>query len=370
MSHLFHAGQAFAWSHKELIIGGAIIGIAMLLIFHYWKNRLRLPTVKLESSLHVARLSISIPDGKFVPPNATLTFCVDTSRSMDEEDRLKDVKSSMNDILDSAQKVIDGSNGAHIEISVISFDENAHVIVPATKLIRTENGRTESSVVTDVKNQMQALVPRGGTSIKEGLEKGTEQLEEMAGKNRKGSHTIILLTDGEDNNLKAHEILAFQARLAAAKAKLFAIGIGKHHNKFILEQIADSSKEGFQGKYIDTTLGNETIASAISKIYAQAVATFGDLELSSALLEAGTWSIDGTESVSINGVSACPLGSLSAGSDLMKGIELHGDRLSAPVDLSAVEFTLNFKDPRGKQGKLLLPWNPNTIIDPEIVKLV
>lgn len=365
----FNTGRTFFWSHKELFIGGAIIGAALLIIHHYWKNRPQLPDVKLKFSLDKAKLYIQIPEEEPLPPNATLTFCVDTSGSMSSENRLEDVKKSVKKLLDSAQKVIDASNGANIEIAIIGFEDTATVITHPVKITPTEKGKKESEVVSKVKAQVESLSPGGGTSIYRGIESGMNELEKIAKANRSGSHTIVLLTDGDDH-VHDSQIDSIHKRLGAVQAKLFAIGIGKSHRKSMLEQIVDNGKGAFKGTYIDTTLGIDTIESAISTIYSQAIASFTDLELSSSHLQEGTWSVDDKPSVRGDGKSICSLGNLSQGEERIEVVKIHSYELTDPLDLSKVELTLAFKDPKGRQGSIKLPWKPNAIIDPEILKLV
>lgn len=365
----FDVAKSFLWKYKVWVAGGIVLAAALIIIYQYWNSIAQKPIAKLESSLDVASFTLSVPKGKSVPLNVTLTFCVDTSGSMDQEDRLQQVKESVNRVLDNAQDVIDKSNDAHIEIGIIGFNQEPTVVTPPVTMIPTETGLNESAIVKAVKEQLDKLSANGGTSISSGLEKAVQELEKTAKKNATGSHTIVLLTDGEDS-LQKDQISSMHARLASINARFFAVGIGKHHHKDTLKAIAEGNNEGFKGTYIDTTTGSDSIDSAIAKIYDQTMASFKELELSTTQLEAGHWSVDGVHSAADDAKSVCLLGSLSEGEDIQKVIKIHSDELTDVLDLSTLKFTLRFKDPKGRTGSLHLPWDPNTKINPDIIGLV
>ncbi len=356
--HALNAGRGFVWSHKELIAGGVIIGVALWAIHYYWKNRPQYPVVEMKSTLDVAALRIEIPKKYHAPPNVTLTFCIDKSTSMDTEKRMGAVKRALKTVLEDAQGVVNKSKEAQIAVAIIGFNSTSEVITPTTSLIAIAPG--VANAAQDVEKQIGKLNCDGGTDILQGLDAATTELENMAKVNTQSSHTVVLLTDGEDNSLDTQKLSAIHARLASTQAQLFAIGIGPSHRKETLVKIAATNR----GTYIDTTAGEDTIESAISKIYHQAIASFQEFELTTQQLAPGTWSVINTPTG--NG-QAKNLGSISEGESLVKGIKIHGDKLVAPLDLSKVVFSLTFTDPKGKKGKLSLPWNPNTTIDPTIL---
>ncbi len=349
--------RTFLWNNKEVIVASTAIGTVLLKIIRYIKNRPQMPDVELKSTLNFATLSIKIPKEEYPPPNVTLTFCIDVSGSMDTVERGDEVKRALCSLLEDAQQVVDKSAEANISIAITAFTKTSRVIIPLEKLISNKESQA-------IKHQLKHLQFSGGTNILEGLAGATEQLKTAARVNKTASHFIILLTDGE-NGLDEERLSSIQANIASTSAKLFAIGIGKKHSKDTLRKIATNGR--FEGIYIDTTSGKDPIGSTISKIYNQAIASFYELELTSAQLGLNTWSVIKTPSVIENGQSKCKLGSLSEGEILNKSIVIHPDRLSAPLDLSTVKFSLNFKDPKGRQSQLSLPWNPTAIIDPTIV---
>lgn len=354
--------HTFLWANKEWIIGGVAISGVALIAIRYFRSRPQYPIVNMQSTLNYARLSIEIPKKKeVIPPNITLAFCIDTSSSMNGE-REEAVKAGVNDVLNSAQKVVKTLQGANVKIAIVGFNQRSTIICEPT-MVTEENG--ENSPIEKIRANLNGYSSSRGTSIIAGLEKATAKLEGMARENKKGEHTLILLTDGEDS-LDQSKVALIQTRLAAANANLFAIGIGERHKKDTLRKIAPETGK-FTGTYIDTTLGKETIGSAISKIYTQAIAVFSDLVLRSPQLSAGTWSVDNIPSVMTNKQSECKLGSLSGETKMVRRIQIHSDKLKSPLDLSPVRFDLTFKDPKGREGKLSLPWKSNSIIDPQIL---
>lgn len=355
--------QTLLWSHKEWIIGGAAVAVTVLAVNRWWKNRPQYPTVKLESTLNVARVSVEVPKAKRSPPNVSLTFVVDISSSMKEENRLDQVKTGLNKVLDSAQRVADAVEGTKIEISIVKFDSKAETICKPTLITPANQGKSPLGVVRAAIGQ---LAPSGTTDIIAGLNEATANVEEMAKKNKAGSHTLVLLTDG-DESLEQAKVSAIHTRLSAVNAKLFAVGIGEGHKKATLAQIAPD-KGRFTGIYIDTSLKKETIEGAISKIYDQAVASFQKLTLRSSQLEAGTWSVNKVPSVKKETQTKCRLGSISEASKILRYIKIHWEKLKAPLNLSPLRFDLTFKDPKGRPGQMTLYWKPNCIIDPKIAK--
>jgi hypothetical protein len=55
----FYVGKDFLWTHKEWVVGGVIIGVALWALYSYLKNRPQYPIANLETCLNVGKLSIS-----------------------------------------------------------------------------------------------------------------------------------------------------------------------------------------------------------------------------------------------------------------------------------------------------------------------
>ncbi len=339
-------GRNFLWNYRKELIGSVVVGGAALCLYRLWKNLPEKPLVSMVTSLNHARLTIEKPKGEPLPPIATLIFCIDTSGSMNTEERSGAVKEALNTLLDDAQKLIDQTPGATIYIEIIGFSNSARMITPLTLL-----GKRQT--LEAVKEQITGTVFGGGTAILSGLQQATNDIE----KKGMGSRTVILLTDGEDNGYNAQALSQIQVKLTKAKASLFGIGIGAAHSKATLSAIT------VNGTYIDTTLKDgPTIQSSIAAIYHRAVAPFTELRLTTAQLESGSWSVLGREGEVLN------LGVLEEGKVLQEHIIIHVEKLKKPVDLTTVTFCLRFIDPQGKEGTVLLPWNPTTVADPAVIR--
>lgn len=347
--------KAFLWNNKEVIIAGTVVALVIWKIVHYIRNRPQMPDVEFDTSLNCATLTIKIPKEKYMPPNVTLTFCVDMSGSMQPDERIGEVKKALKTLIDNAQQVVSRPEEAKISLAITGFTDTSTLITPPTPLTST-NGESEK-----VKKQVETLRTNGGTNILNGLEGAVEELKKLAKANSEASHYVVLLTDGEDNSCNQTRLSEFQKEIASLSAKLFAVGIGKAHSKNVLRQIANCK----DGTYIDTTAGKDTIATTIAAIYYQAISSFQELELSSSL-PADTWSVNGTLSKAEKEQSKFVLGALEEGQTLTTHIVIHGNKLKNFLDLSKVFFNLTFKDPKGRKGQLQLDWNPTAFVDPVI----
>lgn len=352
----YNSAKPIVWEHRHRIIGGLAIAALAWKVIHYYRNRPQYPIAQLKTSLNVGKISIETLKSVVTPPNVTLTFCVDRSGSMQGE-REQAVKAGVDRVLDSAARVVDAGKGAQIELAILGFATDAGVICEPTKI--------QASSLGEIKGKLQGYCSGGGTKIITGLGRATTTLEEMARKEPGRTHTLILLSDG-DRPLSDQAIQPIHERLRRVNAQLFAIGIGIGHDKKALQKIAPKTGR-FTGAYIDTTTGEETIESAIAKIYEQALATFSELTLSTTQLEAGAWSVNGVDSIEQDGRSICPLESFTEDEVLEKRIQIHSDRLRERLDLWSVSFDLAFTDPRGRKGTIQLHWRPDTVMDPAIL---
>ena len=316
----------------------------------------RFPTATLQSSLNRAVLSILVPIEIPPPPNVAITFCVDTSSSMQGDNRERDVKKGVGEVLDSAAQVAQTVEKAKIKIAVVGFSSRATTICEPME-ITNQNVHQISEFVNGYHSN-------GGTDLYSGLVAAVEKVESMKGDAT--THTLILLTDGEVS-IAQERISEIHQRLAAANAQLFAIGIGERHTKETLRNLAPTTG-AFKGTYIDTTERGQTIVGAISSIYEQTMAVFNQLELRTSQLGANQWSVGGQFSVNRGDYSACPLGNMSEKTQSKRVIKIHSKAFPSRFDLSQLSFQLVFKDPEGKDGIISIPWKANTVIDPSIIK--
>lgn len=383
--------KAFLWQHRNIIAITTALVVAFKIIRYIWKNIPHKPIVQLDSTLNVAKFSITVPKTNRIPPNITLTFCIDTSGSMNDEDRLNSIKEAMITILDRSQKIINVTEEANISLAIIGFDHNAKIVQKAIRLTPSKIANAPNAPINIVKNKLANLVSGGTTSIIKGLDMATDELEALARANKTSSHTLILLTDGGDR-VQDDAIGSIQSRLAKCQANLFAIGIGETHDKGMLKSITAKKKNGLEGEYIDTTedkvqdksqeAAAETpakkvarskarIVNSILDIYDSAIASFTNLVLTTSQLPPGTWSINNSFSTASNNnqvLSQSILGSLSEEEILSTSIYIDPKRLDKQIDLSKLEFVLSYTDPAGLKGQVVIPWNANTTINPTIVR--
>ena len=316
----------------------------------------KFPTATLKSSLNRAVFSISVPIENPPPPNVAITFCVDTSSSMQGDNRERDVKKGVSEVLESAAQVAQTVEKAKIRIAVVGFSSSATTICEPIE-ITDRNVHQISGLVNGYRSN-------GSTDLYSGLVAAVEKVESM--RRAATTHTLILLTDGEVN-IAQEKVREIHRRLAAANAQFFAIGIGERHTKDTLRNLAPTTG-AFKGTYIDTTERGQTIVGAISSIYEQTMAVFNQLELRTSQLGANQWSVGGHVSMKKGDYSVCALGNMSEKNQKDRVIEIHPNAFSSRFDLSQLSFQLVFKDPDGKDGIISIPWKANTVIDPSIIK--
>jgi len=316
----------------------------------------KFPTATIKSSLNRAVLSISVPIENPPPPNVAITFCVDTSTSMTGENRERDVKKGVSDVLERAVQVAQTVERAKIRIAVVGFSSSATTICEPMEITNRN--------VHQILKSVNGYRSNGGTDLNSGLVAAVEKVESM--RRDATTHTLILLTDGEVN-IAQEKVKEIHRRLAAVNAQLFVIGIGERHTKETLRALAPTTGD-FKGTYIDTTEPDQTIIGAISSIYEQTMAVFNQLELRTSQLGAGQWSVGGHMSIKRDDHSVCVLGNMSEKTQKNRVIEIHPNAFSSRFDLSQLSFQLVFKDPEGKDGIVSMPWKANTVIDPSIIK--
>jgi Ca-activated chloride channel homolog len=160
-----------------------------------------------------------------------LTLVLDRSNSMNGA-RLEKVKIAANQIVDHMT-----SNDI---LSVVTFNDRAEVVIPATR-------------VTDkpaLKARISMMLASGGTEIYNGLAAGVQQNRQFFGP--KLVNHIILLTDGRTYG-DEHQSLELADIVAKEGIGISAMGLGSDWNDDFLDKIA--SKTGGASSYISTANG-------------------------------------------------------------------------------------------------------------------
>lgn len=151
-----------------------------------------------------------------------LTFVIDNSGSMNQENRLALVKRSLGLLL---RQLYAGDS-----VAVVKFSNNAAVVTPPLPAAR--RGELESAI--------QGLGIEGGTNVEAGLRLGYE----LASQNlqRRAVNRVILCSDGVGNigETSSTGLLALVEEARAKGIYLNTVGVGMgNHNDAFLEQLAD-----------------------------------------------------------------------------------------------------------------------------------
>jgi len=162
---------------------------------------------------------------------AVLTFVIDVSGSMDQENRLALVKKSLSLLLDQLRPTD--------RIGLVTFGDEARVLLEPT------NDREA------VRQAIERLQPEGSTNTEDGLLKGYE----MADRNFRlnAANRIILCSDGVANvgRTGPYAILGRIGREARRGIELTTFGFGMgNYNDHLMEQLADHGDGRYA--YIDT----------------------------------------------------------------------------------------------------------------------
>lgn len=161
-------------------------------------------------------------------PPLNIALVIDRSGSMADEHKLDFVKSSVSSLLDHLN-----SNDV---FSLVAFDDNAQVLVPAQRGANRER----------IKQQIAALQTGGGTNIYDGLSLGYREVA----KNRiaDGVNRVILLSDGEVSS-GIQDPRQFQQLVSAASAdrdiQTSAIGVGVAFNEDLMLGIARDGRGSY-----------------------------------------------------------------------------------------------------------------------------
>jgi len=195
-----------------------------------------------------------------------LTLVLDRSNSMSGA-RMEKVKVAAHQIIDSLDK--------EDIISVISFNDRAEVIIPATRIDDRPALKARISMIS----------PAGGTEIFQGLQAGVEQTRKFIGP-RLVNH-IILLTDGHTFG-DQDRCLELASTAATEGIGISAMGLGNDWNDEFLDELASNTggnsmyinSAGAVVKYLNDQVRN--LSKAFAERVQLSVATDPNIELESA----------------------------------------------------------------------------------------
>jgi Ca-activated chloride channel family protein len=164
---------------------------------------------------------------------SALTFVIDTSGSMDRDDRLGLVKRSLGVLVDE----LDNSD----TVAIVTYDDDAGVVLPPTAV-------AERDLILDAIDELQ---PGGSTNLESGLRTGYGLAAEAF--RHGGINRVVLASDGVANvGLTDPTALAEMIAGDAGRGiDLVTVGFGMgNYNDVTMEQLADRGN-GFYA-YVDT----------------------------------------------------------------------------------------------------------------------
>ena len=183
---------------------------------------------------HFIRIGIQ---GQEIPkterPSAALTFVIDVSGSMDQENRLGLVKRSLQMLVDQMRP--DDS------IALVVYGSDARVVLPPT------SGAYKDAIISTI----YALSPEGSTNMEAGLLLGYDQANRAYIPN--GINRVILASDGVANvgDTGPNSLAAKIRGYADSGIQLTTVGFGMgNYNDVMMEQLADQGDGHYA--YIDT----------------------------------------------------------------------------------------------------------------------
>lgn len=165
--------------------------------------------------------------------DAALTFVIDTSGSMDRDDRLGLVKESLSILVDELRD--------DDTVAIVTYSDSSGIVLRPTPV-------SERDVIL---NAIDALGPGGSTNLEAGLREGYELAREEF--DREGINRVVLASDGVANSgVTDPDALASMIRDDAdAGIDLVTVGFGMgNFNDVTMEQLADQG-DGFYA-YVDT----------------------------------------------------------------------------------------------------------------------
>ena len=140
-------------------------------------------------------------------------------------------------------------------VSVIAYDHNVTVVVPATKV----------SDKADIKKRISTLQPGGNTALFAGVSKGAAEIRKFADKDR--VNRVILLSDGKANSgpSSPKALGDLGASLKKEGISVTTWGLGNGYNEDLMDQLAQRSD------------GNHTFIESPQQLAGIFEAEFGDI---------------------------------------------------------------------------------------------
>ncbi|MFW2176370.1 MULTISPECIES: vWA domain-containing protein [unclassified Moraxella] len=191
-----------------------------------WKSTNRLIKVAIKAQ------DDNVKTNQALPP-ANLVFLVDVSGSMDEENKLPLVKSSL--------KMLTKQLRPQDTISLVTYSGSTEIALPATK------GDQKDKILTAIEQ----LNANGSTNGEDAIKLAYQQAR--ANFNKNGINRILLMTDGDFNVgvSDTDQMLDLIRRERDSGVSLSTFGFGQgNYNEHMMEQVADHGNGNYS--YIDS----------------------------------------------------------------------------------------------------------------------
>ncbi len=182
-----------------------------------------------EGIIHIGIQGKSLPYDELPPMN--LVFIIDTSSSMNEDDKISWVREAFEIFIN---KVRDDDY-----VSLVEFNDNARVIFPSTRIDTDDKRQSFLDAVN-------SLSPQGGSNLERGLEAGYQQV--LSNYRENYINRVLFLSDGTE----------FSARLAREGAKSGDVRVSllwNNRNDLDLHVVTPLGEEIYYGATSDTSGG-------------------------------------------------------------------------------------------------------------------
>lgn len=154
--------------------------------------------------------------------DVNLTFVIDVSGSMEEDDRIGVVRDSLHTLIDGLRP--------NDSVAIVTYSDDSDVL----------QGMTDVGDGEELHDAIDDLQAGGSTNMQAGLEDGYDLAAEVYDAEK--DNRVILLSDGEANvGITEHDAMLDEIGEEIAEGvTLLTVGVGDSYNQEMLEQLADN----------------------------------------------------------------------------------------------------------------------------------
>lgn len=167
------------------------------------------------------------------PADRHIAICVDSSGSMDNKDKMAQVRDATN--------LVFGLLNDDDYLSIVTFDTDSRVVMEATRWGDVDRD--------DAEQQVDRMQPRGGTNIYDGLETAKATLAGL-GDDDDVAKRILLLSDGRDTDLRAPDFEPLARDVAEEGISIYSAGIGIDYDPDTIRVLGEQSQG--EWNHVDT----------------------------------------------------------------------------------------------------------------------